>query len=59
VKTAATDLVHGVQHMAQEVGKGQIVPTLVAAYRKRHVPVQLAEPATPEPSHSPSTTYPS
>lgn len=59
VKTAATDLVHGVQHMAQEVGKGQLVPTLVTAYRRRHVPGQLAEPATPEASHSPSTTYPS
>lgn len=59
VKTAATDLVHGVQHMAQEVGKGQVVPTLVSAYRKRRVAPQLDTPATPEPPHAPSTTYPS
>jgi uncharacterized membrane protein len=59
VKTAATDLVHGVQHMAQEVRKGQVVPTLVAAYRKRHATVQLDKPAMPEPPHAPSTAYPS
>lgn len=33
--TAATDLVHGLQHMAQELAKGQIVPTLVAAFHRR------------------------
>ena len=58
VKTAATDLVHGVQHMAQEVGKGQVVPTLVAAYRKRRAAPQLDNAPAPEP-HAPSTTYPS
>jgi len=59
VKTAATDLVHGVQHMAQEVRKGQVVPTLVAAYRKRHATVQLDKPAMPEPPNAASTAYPS
>ena len=59
VKTAATDLVHGVQHMAQEVAKGQVVPTLVAAYRKRRVAPQLEKVAASEPPHAPSTTYPS
>lgn len=58
VKTAATDLVHGVQHMAQDVGKGQVVPTLVAAYRKRRVAPQLDKAPAPEP-HPPSTTSPS
>jgi uncharacterized membrane protein len=29
LKAAATDSVHGVQHMIQEVGKGNIVPTLL------------------------------
>ena len=58
VKTAATDLVHGVQHMAQEVGKGQVVPTLVAAYRKRRAAPQPDKALAPEP-HAPSTTYPS
>lgn len=33
--SAATDLVHGVRHMVQELAKGQIVPTMVAAFRKR------------------------
>ena len=33
-KTAATDLVHGVQHMAEELGQGKFVPTLMAAVRK-------------------------
>ena len=35
VKTAGTDLVHGVQHMAQEVAKGRFIPTLIAGLRKR------------------------
>ena len=33
-KTAGTDLVHGVQHMAQEVAKGRLIPTLIAGLRK-------------------------
>ena len=32
---AATDLLHGVQHMIQEVGKGKIVPTVAAGCAKR------------------------
>lgn len=35
VKTAGTHLVHGVQHMAQEVAKGRLIPTLIAGLRKR------------------------
>ena len=35
VKTAGTDLVHGVQHMAQEVAKGRLIPTLIDGLRKR------------------------
>lgn len=33
--TAATDLLHGVQHMIQEVVRGNIVPTLTAWCSKR------------------------
>jgi uncharacterized membrane protein len=58
VKTAASDLAHGVQHMVQEVGKGQVVPTLVAGYRKRRVAPQPAKAAVSE-THAPSTTHPS
>jgi len=58
VKTAATDLVHGVQHMAQEVGKGQLVPTLVAAFREPRLAPSVADLPAAEP-HAPSTTYPS
>ncbi len=43
VKTAATDLVHGVQHMVQEVAKGRLVPTIMASRRKQpEVPVSEA-----------------
>jgi len=34
-KEAATDLVHGVEHMVEEVSKGQIVPALIGRPRKR------------------------
>lgn len=34
-KDAATDLVHGVQHMIEEVGYGQLVPALVGGSRSR------------------------
>jgi uncharacterized membrane protein len=43
VKTAGTDLVHGVQHMVQEVAKGRLVPTIMASLRK-----QPQVPAPPE-----------
>lgn len=35
LKAAATDLVHGVQHMVQEVANGRLVPTVMAAFRTR------------------------
>jgi uncharacterized membrane protein len=34
VKAAGTDLVHGVQHMLQEIAKGNLVPTIMAGIRK-------------------------
>ena len=34
VKAAGTDLVHGVQHMVEEVAKGRLIPTLIAGLRK-------------------------
>ncbi|MBT1002870.1 DUF2231 domain-containing protein [Paenarthrobacter sp. DKR-5] len=35
LKTGGTDLVHGAQHMAQEVKKGNIAPTIMAGRRLR------------------------
>jgi uncharacterized membrane protein len=47
IKTAATDLTHGVQHMVQEVGKGQLIPTVMAAFRKQSAVPAGAEARTP------------
>ena len=44
-KTAGTDLVHGVQHMAQELAKGRLIPTLIASLRKQP---RASVPATVE-----------
>lgn len=35
IKAAATDLVHGVEHMAEEVAKGELVPTILTGLRKQ------------------------
>ena len=35
VKAAATDLVHGVQHMVEEVANGRLIPTIMASLRKQ------------------------
>jgi uncharacterized membrane protein len=35
IKTAGTDLVHGVEHMAEEVAKGELVPTILTWLRKQ------------------------
>ena len=35
VKTAGTDLAHGVQHMVEEVGKGRLIPTIINSLRKQ------------------------
>lgn len=35
LKMAGTDLVHGVQHMAEEVAKGRLAPTLISSLRNR------------------------
>jgi uncharacterized membrane protein len=37
-RTAGTDLVHGVQHMIEELRAGKFVPTIVAWYKKRYAP---------------------
>ena len=34
-KAAGTDLVHGVQHMVQEVTKGRLIPTIIASIREQ------------------------
>ncbi|MFP5406980.1 MAG: DUF2231 domain-containing protein, partial [Gammaproteobacteria bacterium] len=34
LEDAATDLVHGVQHMVEEVAQGKLVPTIVASFTK-------------------------
>ena len=48
VKTAGTDLVHGVQHMVQEVAKGRLIPTIIAGFRKQpaeSIPAKAGTPA--------------
>lgn len=35
IKTAGTDLAHGVQHMVQEVAKGLLIPTIMGSLRKQ------------------------
>jgi len=49
-RTAGTDLVHGVQHMIEELRAGNFVPTIVTWYKKRYAsaPRQIAS-ATPPP----------
>ena len=43
VKTARTDLVHGVQHMVEEVVKGRLVPTIMVSLREQpQVPTPAA-----------------
>ena len=46
IETAATDLVHGVQHMVEEVAQGQLVPTLMSASRKQSTPEQVEAEAS-------------
>jgi len=40
---AATDLVHGAQHMAQELGEGHFVPTITAHYTKHRISPRRAQ----------------
>lgn len=42
VKSAGADLVHGVQHMVEEVGKGLLIPTIMTSLRKQP---ELAPPS--------------
>jgi uncharacterized membrane protein len=42
IKAAATDLVHGVEHMAEEVAKGELVPTILTWLRKPAVTEESA-----------------
>lgn len=44
-KAAGTDLVHGVQHMVAEMGKGKIVPTLVGAFNGEAAGAKSKAPA--------------
>ncbi len=46
-RAAGTDLVHGVQHMVQELGKGKFVPTIVAWYEKRRAASRQSKSPTP------------
>jgi len=39
-ETAVTDLWHGIQHMIQEVAKGNLVPTITAWWTKRLAPAK-------------------
>jgi len=47
VKTAGTDLVHGVQHMIQEVAKGRLIPTIMASLRKQPQVPERSDAGTP------------
>jgi uncharacterized membrane protein len=47
IGTAATDLAHGVQHMVQEVGQGQLVPTLMTSIRAQSKIPERAEAGAP------------
>jgi uncharacterized membrane protein len=47
LKTAGTDLVHGVQHMVQEVAKGRLVPTIIASLRKQSEVSERSKAGTP------------
>jgi hypothetical protein len=47
LKTAGTDLVHGVQHMIQEVAKGRLVPTVMASLREQPQVTAPSEAGTP------------
>lgn len=57
-KTAAMDLLHGVQHMIQEIAKGKFVPTIMTAYRERSI-VSPPDKAVLQAPHAPSSFYPS
>jgi hypothetical protein len=49
LRAAATDSVHGVQHMIQEVGKGKIVPTILpGAGNGQSLPCRLNPRNRPE-----------
>jgi uncharacterized membrane protein len=52
LKTAGTDLGHGVEHMVGEVGKGQLVPTIMTWLRK---PPKVPEPHTDAAPETPET----
>ncbi|HEU4563250.1 MAG TPA: DUF2231 domain-containing protein [Gemmatimonadaceae bacterium] len=49
-KDTATDLAHGVKHLAQELAKGQIVPSLTDGWRGRAPAPQAAADAAAAPS---------
>jgi uncharacterized membrane protein len=57
LKAAATDLLHGVQHMIQEIAKGKFVPTIMTAYREHSIGSHPAKAVLQEP-HAPSSLYP-
>ena len=47
IKTAGTDLVHGVQHMVEEVGKGRLIPTIMTSLRRQPELAPPSEAVTP------------
>ncbi|HEX5386762.1 MAG TPA: DUF2231 domain-containing protein [Gemmatimonadales bacterium] len=57
VRGAATDLVHGVKHLVQELAQGKIVPWLADGRAARRIEApQRAERAAPEHTESAATT---
>ena len=47
VKTAGTDLFHGVQHLIREVAKGRLIPTIMASLRKQPQVPERSDAGTP------------
>ena len=43
VKAAGADLVHGVEHMVEEIGQGRLVPALVGGSEKHKSPDMASE----------------
>jgi uncharacterized membrane protein len=48
IKTAGSDLGHGVEHMVSEVGRGELVPTIMTWLRKKRQVPDSATATTPE-----------
>ncbi len=53
LKEAGTDLIHGMKHMVEEVGKGEIVPAIVTEIKKRRIATKRPASAIPSQTNQP------